>query len=509
MEVYRLRDTILKLENISKSFPGVKALDNVSIELQKNEVLGLVGENGAGKSTLLKILAGIYQADLGEYILNSDKVKINSFIDANKHGIGMVFQEQSLLPNLSIVENLFLGSEKQFLKLGQIDKKNMYKECRRLLAKVDCDIESSIKTENVSFSQRQMVEIAKALRVSENAKNSIILFDEPTSVLQDEEIEKLFAIIKELKKEHSIVFISHRLDEILEVSDRVYILRDGKNVSNKKSTDTNESELHQLMVGRSLQTEYYKVNQQIDTKENDVILKVENLSSPGLFENCSFELRKGQVLGLCGVEGSGKESLCRSLFGLVTKNGQIFIDNSKVNLKTPDKAVEAGIAYIPKERLTEGVIPHLGVMDNINISNLKNLQSYGVINKEQEERIAGNWIKKLRIKTPKMITKCSSLSGGNQQKVVLSKWLSTQGIKILILDHPTRGIDVGAKEELYQLIREIVKNGISIILTSDTLEELIGLSNTIYVMKDGVFKQKYIADPDCKPSQEELVAHMV
>ncbi len=504
-----MEDFILELENITKEFPGVLALDNVSLRLKKNEVVGLVGENGAGKSTLMKILAGIYQPNSGKFILNGEEVRFNSYVEANKHGIGMVFQEQSLLPNLSIAENLFLGSEKKFLNYGRINKKIMDDEGRRLLKLVDFDHDPWTKTKDIDFSQRQMVEIAKVLRITEGANNFVILFDEPTSLLQDKEIEKLFGIINDLKKDHSIIFVSHRLDEVLEISDLVYILKDGKNVAVRVVDETDRAELHRLMVGRSLQGEYYKVDRQIEADDKEIVMEVDNLSSEGLFKSCSFKLHRGEILGLCGVEGSGNEALCRAIFGLVSKTGRISIDDSEIVIDSPDTAVSYGIGYVPKERLAESIIKYLSVTDNINLSNLKNIQQYGIIKSDQEKSITNKWVKRLRIKTPKITTKCYSLSGGNQQKVILSKWLATEGVKILILDHPTRGVDVGAKEEIYELIREIAQNGISIILTSDTLEELIGLSNKIYVMKDGVITKTFSATSDNKPKQEELVAYMV
>lgn len=503
-------EQIIKIEKISKAFPGVQALDRVSLELRKNEVLGLVGENGAGKSTLMKIIAGVYSKDSGSFILNKKEVNFQSQLDAQKSGIAMAFQELSLFNNLTIAENIFFGSEKKFIKFGQIDRKRMNKKASHLIKLVDIHFNPSIKTEKLSFSQKQMVEIAKALRIIGDTKNSVILFDEPTSLLNEKEIKKLFEIIRKLKKEHSVIFISHRLDEVMEISDHIYVFKDGKNVIDKDTSDTDEMGLHSLMVGKKLHGEYYKINKQLNTENKDVVFEIKKLTAKNHFYNCNFKLREGEILGLCGVEGSGKESLCRACFGLLSIDyGEIYLGSEKINIKSPLQAVKNGIGYIPEERLVEGISKYSTVADNINIVNLVNLNRHGIVQNEKIKKRTREWISKLNIKTPDINTRCFLLSGGNQQKIVLSKWLSAYGIKILILDHPTRGIDVGAKEEIYELIRGICKNGISIILTSDTLEELIGLSNSIYVLKDGYIKKYFPAPKELKPSQKEIVAYMV
>ncbi|MFW5991938.1 MAG: sugar ABC transporter ATP-binding protein [Halanaerobiaceae bacterium] len=507
---------LLKLENITKKYPGVVALDNVCMVVHPGEVIGLVGENGAGKSTLLRIIAGIESSDSGKYFLDEEEVKFKSLLQAQRKGISMVFQEQSLLPNITVGDNVFLGAEDKFKTFGILDKKLMYKESKKFLQMVDAEgVNPEMITEKLGFSRRQMIEIAKSLRIVEESggNNSIILFDEPTSVLEDEEIKKLFEIIRELKENHAVIFVSHRLDEVLEISDRIYVLKDGENVTDREADQIGESELHNLMVGRNLQKEYYKINQQkeIEYEKKDIVLSVDKLTDnlDNLFRNCTFNLYKGEILGFAGVEGSGKEQLGRALFGLGEMTGDIEFPSGKKVIDSPPDAIEEGIAYIPKERSLEGMVFGFDVHDNINLPNYRNLQDYGVIKYRQAEEISKNWVNRLRIKTPGIHSPCASLSGGNQQKVVLAKWLAINDTKILILDHPTRGIDVGAKEEIYELMREIVEHGLSIILTSDTLEELIGLSNRIKVMKDGEIVKTLLASQGSKPSQEQIVSHMV
>jgi len=505
----------LQLEKMTKEYPGVVALNKVDIKVNYNEVVGLVGENGAGKSTLLKIISGIESPDSGNYFLEGKEVKYNSLLEAHKDGISLVFQEQSLLPNISVAENIFLGSEEKYMKFGMLNKKKMYEETRKYLEMVDSEIDPGTLTGNLEFSDRQMIEIAKSLRIVEESdqKNSIILFDEPTSVLEDEEIKKLFEIINEIKKDHSVIFVSHRLDEVIEISDRVYILKDGKNVEDRPTKNINQKELHNLMVGRSLQEEYYKIKDQneIDYINGKVVLATNDLTEQKNknFCDCCFELYEGEILGFAGVQGSGKEQLGRALFGLEQVMGEIKCESYKDIIDFPPEAINRGIAYIPKERSLEGLVFGFDVNDNINLPNYRNINKYGVIDKEEAKEVSRKWVKRLGIKTPSIHTPSGSLSGGNQQKVVLAKWLAINEINILILDHPTRGIDVGAKEEIYELMREVVKRGISIILTSDTLEELIGLSNRIHVMKDGEIVKTFMAEKDNKPTQEQIVSHMV
>jgi ribose transport system ATP-binding protein len=500
---------MLSVNQVSKAFTGVQALDNVSIEVGLNEVVGLVGENGAGKSTLIRILAGVYRPDRGAVKLDGTPIVLGSPREANLNGIGIVFQEQSLLPNLTVAENIYLGQEKEFARLGVIDKFKLNVAARRQLEKVQIDIDPRRRTSDLSFAARQMVELAKALALEERTeRHLVILLDEPTSVLEQREIDILFSRIRALKARASFVFVSHRLDEILAISDRVYVMKDGKVVATMPTRETSVAELHHLMVGRSLHAEYYREAKQVPPKP-DVVLRAENLTVRGAYRQVSFSVRKGEVFGIAGVIGSGREELTRTLFGfLPAQTGTLEVNGRAVRLTSPSQAADLGLGYIPRERRTEGLVLPLSVALNITLANLESVSSPFAISIPRERRLAETWIKKLRVRTPSADTACSNLSGGNQQKVVLSKWMNA-GSSILIFDHPTRGLDVGAKEEVYELIRELSAQGMAIVLTADTLEETIGLCHSIIVMRDGEITARFEAPPGHKPSQVELIQFMV
>ena len=498
-----------ELKNIEKRFPGVHALNNVSIKINKNEVVGLIGENGAGKTTLMRIIAGSYKQDSGNIIMNGKEIYLDNPKEAFENGIGMVFQEQSLLPNLTVGENIFLGNEKNFKKYGIINWNKLYNESICQLKKLKLEIDPKIKTEKLNFATRQMVELAKVLKIEEKLNNNLlILLDEPTSVLEKSDIKILFEKIKELKKRSSFLFVSHRIEEVLEISDRVYVMKNGEVVCDIQTKDADVDKLHNLMVGRGLKKEYYKETKQQNYQDN-IILKVTNLNLKGHFKDVSFKLHAGEVLGITGVIGSGRESICRSIFGFLKPDtGEIEIFNKLKIIESPSVAVKNWIGYIPKERRYEGIVLFLPVSSNITLANIKKIIKNYLINFKLEKIISNEWIQKLKIKTPSISTLCLNLSGGNQQKVVLSKWMNANS-KIIILDHPTRGLDVGAKEEVYELIRSMSKSGIGIILTSDTLEETIGLSHNIIVMRDGEIKKTIKSYPNEKPNQVDLIKYMV
>lgn len=499
----------LQLRNARKVFPGVVALNKVNLEIGHNEVVGLVGENGAGKSTLLKILSGVYPLDEGELFLSGAPTKLKSPRDAFDHGIGMVFQEQSLLLNMSIAENMFLGREDMFVKGGILNKKAMFIATQVELAKVELDLSPKVLCRELSFAQRQLVEIAKALSLEKSHGGSVVvLLDEPTSVLERSEIDLLFREVRELRKRVSFVFVSHRLDEVLEVSDRVYVMRNGEVVGEMKASDSTLTTLHKLMVGRELQHEYYREARQ-RASNGRVVFETKNLKKTGVFENISFTLQEGEILGIAGVIGSGREELARCLAGLdFLDEGEILVDRQKRGIADPQNAVKQGIGYIPRDRKIEGVVSTFSVAENITMAAIQQVCSWGLINKSQEATIAADSIQQLGIKTPSTHTPVGSLSGGNQQKVVLAKWRNA-GVRIVILDHPTRGIDVGAKEDVYELIRDMTADGLSLILLADTLEELIGLSNRIIVMKDGIATKEFDAPTGAKPQQVDLIPYMV
>lgn len=502
-------EPILVASQIDKSFPGVHALKNVTIEIRPNEVVGLVGENGAGKSTLMRILAGVYQPDKGDLLLDGQPVRINNPREAAEHGIGMVFQEQSLLPNISVRENIYLGFEHEFSRFGLINWRALSKAAQRQLEKVEITVDPARRTDELSFAERQMVELAKVLTLEERVRRHlVILLDEPTSVLEQAEIDLLFSRIRSLRQRASFVFVSHRLDEVLEISDRIYVMKDGEVVAETAARDASVPELHRMMVGRSLQAEYYRETRQKKFSD-EVALEVEDLALRRSYHDVSFTLHKGEILGIAGVIGSGREQVCRTLFGFVTPtSGRILVKGKPVRFANPSDAVEHGIGYIPQERRTEGLVLFLPVMHNITLANLKRVQGGPLIDHNKERDLTQDWVNKLTIRTPSTQTLCFSLSGGNQQKVVLAKWLNAQS-QVLILDHPTRGLDVGAKEEVYDLIRDLSEAGIAVILIADTLEETIGLSHTILVMRDGAITQRFDASPHQKPEQVALIEYMV
>ena len=499
---------MLSTRDLSKDFVGVQALKGVSINIGLNEVVGLVGENGAGKSTLMRLLAGVYRPTSGEIILDDHPVDFRSPREANDHGIGMVFQEQSLLLNLTVAENIFLGREAAFCRAGLIDWRKLNAAARAQLEKVEVDIDPRSRAAELSFAARQMVELAKALALEEMIdRHCIILLDEPTSVLERKEIDLLFDRVRALKRRASIVFVSHRLDEVLALSDRVYVMKDGEVVADLEAAGSSVSELHQLMVGRKLNAEYYRESRQ-EACESDVVLEAAGLTAPG-YRNVDFQLRRGEVLGIAGVIGSGREELARTLFGMHPHaSGTLRLDGRTVQFKSPTDAVEAGIGYIPRERRVEGLVLFLSVVANMTLARLPLVPGFGVIQHTTEREIGRRWIDRLRIRTPSAETLCVNLSGGNQQKVVLTKWMNA-GSRILILDHPTRGLDVGAKEDVYELIRDLSAAGVAIVLTSDTLEETIGLSHRILVMRDGEITARFDAPPSGKPTQVSLIPHMV
>ena len=494
---------------IDKRFPGVQALKDVSIQIGPGEVVGLIGENGAGKSTLMKILSGVYQPDSGAILIAGMPTRLANAADANRKGIGMVFQEQSLLPNLTVGENIYLGNEAQFTQYGIVNWKALYAAAQRQLEKVKVDVEPRMRAEDLSFAARQMVELAKALTLEEHAAGHlVILLDEPTSVLERIEIEILFARVRALKSRASFIFISHRLEEVLQLSDRIYVMKDGAVVAELPAADASITMLHHLMVGRTLQAEYYREPLQKPFREQ-ISLESDGLMLGNAYRDISFKLHSGEILGIAGVIGSGREELTRTLAGFAPHDrGRLSVAGREVRLTTPAEAVDCGIGYIPRERRVEGLVLFLSVAANITLADLASLTSYGLIDAGEERRLAKTWVDRLNIRTPGMNTLCLNLSGGNQQKVVLAKWLNAKA-RILILDHPTRGLDVGAKEDVYELVRAVTAEGMAIILTSDTLEETIGLSHTVLVMRDGEITYRTDAQAGRKPAQIDLIGHMV
>jgi ribose transport system ATP-binding protein len=504
-----MSEMILQAVGLSKAFGVTHALRDVSVEVGRGEVVGLIGENGAGKSTLMRILAGVQQATSGEVRRDGAPLKLTSPLDAAAAGIGMVFQEQSLLLNISVAENIFLGHEREFVRNGIINWHRLNLEARRQLEKVGLDIDPSTRTADLGFSARQMVELAKALALEDRIdRDLVILLDEPTSVLEQTDIDVLFARIRALKSRASFVFVSHRLDEVLAVSDRVYVMRDGQVVAAKSAAETSVVDLHKLMVGRELHAEYYHESLQAPPSST-VVLEAKELGVANYYADVSFELHAGEVLGLAGVVGSGREELVRTLFGFLPQtSGALSIEGHSCRLRTPAAAVARGIGYVPRERRLEGLVMYLSIAINLSLANLASVMWRGLINRRREVALADEWIRRMSVRSAGSNAMCLSLSGGNQQKVVLAKWLVAKS-RILILDHPTRGLDIGAKADVYQLIRALCQEGVAVVLAADTLEELIGLSHSILVMRDGRVTARVDAPADAKPKQLALIGHMV
>ncbi|MCL2865751.1 MAG: sugar ABC transporter ATP-binding protein [Lachnospiraceae bacterium] len=504
---------LFSAKNITKSFHGAQALKGVDLDVNEGEVIGLIGENGAGKSTFLKIIIGVQPQTSGEMTMYGKPFAPSNPLEANAKGVGMVYQEQSLITTLSVGQNIFFGREKEFRKYGFVNWNKMYAEAKCVLNAIGIDnINPKKKVIDLNFATRQMIEIAKVVALTKQTGNNekcLILLDEPTSVLNEEEVQRLFVEIRNITKQgHSVIFVSHRLDEVLEISDRVYVYKDGENAGNMAAEEATEKKMYELMVGRTTTTEYYHLDRQIVPSE-EVILEAKDLGLWGCFQHCDFKLHRGEILGICGVVGSGKEEICSVICGDErATSGALFVKGKFTRYQSPAEALKDGVLMIPKERIYEGVIRGLSVEDNIAMSNAKHLKKRGLVSRKSVAAQANEWIKKLRIKTPGKDALVINLSGGNQQKVVFARALLS-GADIIILNHPTRGVDVGAKEEIYGFIRDVVSEGKAVILLGDTLEECSSLSNRVLVMRDGLITGEFGAAVGEKPSQVELVRMMV
>ena len=499
-----------ELHKVDKHFPGVHALKAVDFRVGRGEIVGLVGENGAGKSTLMKVIYGAYQPDGGMVSIDGKTMRFANPRQAMDHGIGMVFQEQSLINNLTVMENIFLGYEQQFVRFGVINWTEMAEAARHQLAKVKLDIDPATITSKLSFAQRQLVELAKVLTLEERVDGDlVILLDEPTSVLAQEEVELLFQIVRDLTKRASFIFVSHRMEEVLDLSDRIYVMKDGAVVDVVDQNAADKDAIQHKMVGRDVDKEYYREQKQNPYDTSVVLVRFENVSNAGRFEDISFDLHAGEVICLVGTEGSGREAVLRAVYGLDTPTaGSVEIKGQRVKQFSAQAGVAHGIGYVPRERKVEGIVSGMNVYENMTLSQLQNYSSLGLLRVGEERALARSWIERLGIKTPSENKDCGGLSGGNQQKVVLAKWRSA-GSDIILLDHPTRGLDIGAKEDVYEMVREMCADGCGIILVADTLEEAIGLSHTILVLKDGVFQKRFDGTPGQKPSLYDLVHHMI
>ncbi len=500
---------MFELRQVDKHFPGVHALKSVDFSIDRGEIVGLVGENGAGKSTLMKIIYGAYQHDGGEVTVDGRSVRFQNPRQAMDRGVGMVFQEQSLIPNLTVMENIFLGYEHQFMRFGIISWKRMANAARYQLAKVGLEVDPATVTSSLSFAQRQLVELAKVLTLEERVDGDlVILLDEPTSVLAREEVDMLFRLVRELRSRASFIFVSHRLDEVIELSDRIYVMKDGEVVDVVTGNEAVLEDIQHKMVGRTINTEYYREERQKPFETDTVLLSANGISSAGRYTDISFSLHAGETLSLVGTEGSGREAIMRTIYGLMAPDaGSVELRGAAVTTFSASHGVKRGVGYVPRERKAEGIVNGMNVYENVTLAQLTKHSFAGFLNTRSERELAAQWIEKLSIKAPSVDVDCGNLSGGNQQKVVLSKWRSG-GARIILLDHPTRGLDIGAKEDVYDLVREMNDEGVGVVLVADTLEEAIGLSHNIIVIKDGTIQQRFDCVNNQKPSLYDLVHYM-
>ena len=491
-----MSDYILQMENISKTFGGiVKALDNVSFNATRGEVHALLGENGAGKSTLMKILFGAYKPDAGNIVIDGQKVFFHNTREATHGGIGFVFQELNLVASLTAVENTFLG-RLETNKFGHIAWKKLREKFLEFMKSIDFEINPDIPVSELSIAEKQLVEIAKALLL----KSKILILDEPTATLTSEEIKKLFVIIRDLKKSGvTIIYISHKLEEVFEICDRVTVLRDGRCISTQNVSETNKAKLIEQMVGRSVDVEFPPR----DYCATGDMLEISGLFTPGFLHDINFTLRRGEILGIAGLVGSGRTEIARAVFGADNiEKGTFKLNGITIKIASTMDAKRHSIGLLPEDRKDEGLAVEYSISKNITITNLNKISDKILINRKKEIAESEKLVKQLNIKTPSVNQKLSNLSGGNQQKVVLAKWLFNDA-DILILDEPTRGIDVGAKYEIYLLMNELVKQGKAVIMISSELPEIFALSDRILVMCEG--RMKACLDNRQEVTPEEVI----
>jgi ribose transport system ATP-binding protein len=507
-----MADVHLTARGITKDYPGVRALDAVDVDVFENEVVGLIGENGAGKSTLLNVLSGITRATHGEMLLRGEPFLPTGYHDSMLRGVDRVFQEQALVPNLRVYENVFLSHEKHFRTWGAfLDRRKMAETARQELALLGLDIDPTAVTEKFSTSTRQLIEIARACTISTwlGIERPLILLDEPTASLGGAEVDVLFDVVRKLKARASFVFVSHRLPEVLALSDRIYVMKDGRVVAETTPGAASEGTLHALMVGRERVADYYRESRQ-RTSYGQEILAVEGLSHGRVFTDVSLSVREGEIVGIGGVLGSGKTEVGRAIAGILPEAaGEIRVCGQVVTTRGIVEMMDRGVAYTPPERHTEGVMLGEPVDWNMSLACLRRtFGRTGWLDLGMEGKQVADYIQRLGVKTPSRRTRMLSLSGGNQQKVVLAKWLLTSA-RVLVLDNPTHGIDAGAKEEIYELLRGLADEGVGIVLVTDDLAELIGLSDRILVMRDGKITWRGDTPYGAKPSEKSVIASMV
>ena len=482
----------LRMQGIGKSFPGIRALSDVDLEVRSGEVHAIVGENGAGKSTLMKILAGVHQPDEGFLELSGERVRITGQSDALRRGIGMVYQELNLVPDLTVAENISLGRTPS--RFGVVDNRALLRDARRVLDELDARIEPSQLVGSLTVSQQQIVEIAKVYASGPR----IVVLDEPTSSLSEHEARSLFRVFARIRKSGIAVFyISHRLREVLELSDRVTVLRDGRHIETRDIDGMTPGDMIRSMVGRDLADVFPKRAVPI----GNVVLEARGLSSTGTFTDVSVTARAGEIVGLAGLVGAGRTEVARAIFGLdPLDKGEVAVDGHLVDTSTPQRAVKAGIAYVPEDRKRDGIIPQLSIRDNIVLSALQRLDRLGWLTRRRENEVARKQVESLAVSPPVIERSISTLSGGNQQKVVLAKWLA-MAPRVLILDEPTRGVDVGAKADIHEIIGALAADGVAILMISSELPEILAVSDRVYVLHEG----RFAAELDRAEATEQTV----
>jgi ABC-type sugar transport system ATPase subunit len=488
---------VLEMNGIGKTFPGVKALEGVNLTVREGQVHALLGENGAGKSTLIKILSGAYTRDEGEILVDGEPADIKVPADAERLGISTIYQEFNLAPNMTIAENIFLGHLPT--KLGKVDWATVKTRARELLDRLDVDLNVDTLTGTLSVAQQQMVEIAKAL----NRNTRILIMDEPSAVLSEHDIVNLFGVVRRLQATGiGIIYISHRLREIFELADEVTILKDGRYVDTKHVADVTMDQLVRLMIGRDLEDVYPKRS----GDAGEVVLEVSHLAQAHLAKDVSFQLRAGEIIGFAGITGSGRTEVARVIFGAdKATSGHMTLHGKPYRPRSPRDAINHGVALVSEDRKRQGLLLKLQVYFNTTVSGLDRLTTFGVLRLKDEISLVQKWIKALRIKTPSPEFMVVNMSGGNQQKVILARWLSL-GIKVFIMDEPTRGIDVGSKSEIYQIMADLAKEGVAIIMISSELPEVLGMSDRIIVMREGrAVKELSRAEA----SEEEIMLYAV
>ncbi len=490
-----MNEHILELKKISKSFSGVEVLHEVSFSLRPGEVHALLGENGAGKSTLIKIITGVHHPDGGEILLNGIPVHFGDTRESQQAGIAAIYQELSLFPDLDVAENIFIGRQPVTLG-GRIDWRKLYAEADKLLASLGVHLELKQKARNLSIAQQQMVEIARAFSI--NAR--ILIMDEPTSSLTLKEAADLFRLVRRLKDDGAaIIFISHRLEELFELSDRVTVLRDGAYVDTRPVKDVTRDDLIRMMVGRTITDMFPKQ----DVQAGKVVLQVAHLTREGSFRDISFDLRQGEILGMAGLIGAGRTNVARSLFGVeLPTSGTIRLDGKEIRITSPQQAIGLGLAYVPEDRQLHGLIPPMNITTNIGLPMLQVYSRRGWLRDKVERSAAFNAARQMEVRANNIWQNARELSGGNQQKVVLAKWLSTKP-RILILDEPTRGIDVGTKAAVHALMSKLASEGLAILMISSELPEVLGMSDRIIVMHGGYMTGHFTR---AEATQEKIIS---